>query len=230
VELLHQNFGGNYRTLEFFDKLYAQKKEAIYPTLDKLANFQTQLNQEKEAVLQVASKDLVFEELLALLNPVDIATLALLTHFRVPVLLTALEMQQPDTDFAPALQRLVDMTLVEQQQTAKTTTSFYYVTPIVRDLLAEHQPINTTFSQEKAGAYFEYVLAEQDGGIGDLEEAFYHYLGVGNKEKINDLGEKLTMLYYQAQLFKKAYYYGERTENLLREKTEISILNSYDII
>ena len=68
VELLHQNFGGNYRTLEFFDQLYAQKKEAIYPTLDKLANFQAQLNQEKEAVLQAASKDLVFEELLRQMN------------------------------------------------------------------------------------------------------------------------------------------------------------------
>ena len=230
VELLHQNFGGNYRTLEFFDKLYTQKKEAIYPTLDKLANFQAQLNQEKEAVLQVASKDLVFEELLALLNPIEIATLALLTHFRVPVLLTALEMQQPDTNFGPALQRLVDMTLIEQQQTAKTTQVFYYITPIVRDLLVEHEGTSSPFLQEKAGAYFEYILTEQDGNIGDMEEAFYHYLAAANKEKVNDLGEKLIDFYYGIQLLQSAYYFGMTTEKLVKEETKASILNRLGLI
>ncbi len=103
------------------------------------------------------------------------------------------------------------MTLIEQQQTAKTTPTFYYVTPIVRDLLVEHEGTSSPFLQEKAGAYFEYILTEQDGNIGDMEEAYYHQ-DVGNKTNESKALHNISQIYDARGDYKTALkYYLEQS-------------------
>jgi len=230
VQILHKSFGGNYRTLEFFDKLYIQKKKTIHQTLGKLVDFQNQIQTDKAAVLQEVSEDLVFTELLELLTPEEMETLGLLTNFRVPVLLNALEMQNPDKPFSKALTRLVNTTLIEVHKKGNTEQFFYYVTPIVRDLLAQNDLKPYSFSHEKAGRYFDYIIEEQEGTIGEMEEAFYHYLVAENSEKVNDLGSKITVYYYDRQLFRNAYYYGINTENFLKKDVNWLTLNCLGLI
>ncbi len=76
VDILHQTLGGNYRALEFFDELYQQKKAEIVPTLEKLADFQAQLEKEsRPEVLKGQAHDRVVRWKIGFLGAATIAYL-----------------------------------------------------------------------------------------------------------------------------------------------------------
>jgi len=224
--LLHRCFGGNYRALEFFDRLYAEQPGRIHATLNDLKTLETQLRDrhEPDSVLNQMSENLVFGELLGRLTPREEDALYLLARFRIPVLPMAVAMQRDHIDFSAALNRLADLTLAERQPGADGHTR-YYAMPLVRNLL----PVKKVpFEAEVAGAYHERVYDEDfsENHLADYHEAFEWYGEAGLVEAVNRTGTRLCGFYFDRQLFQLAYAYGTQTEAVAGEHTEWQVLNN----
>ncbi|MEM0994653.1 MAG: CHAT domain-containing protein, partial [Bacteroidota bacterium] len=230
IRLLHQTLGGNYRALEFFDRLYAKSKAEILPTLERLEDLQNQIASKGADVVQEMSIDLVFADLLALLDTESLESLKTLSHFRIPVLELALQLQSKTANF----QQLLDLTLVEAHANhyqKNQNLTYYYVTPIVRQLLAENDSEKVAFDHRQAARYYEY--ADQNinhRNYSDLEEAYFHYYQIVAKAKVNEIGNILCGFYYRRQLFPLAWQYGQQVEQLLGAETHGRIWSNLGLI
>ena len=232
IQWLYHTFGGNYRALEFFDEYFSQNPDKISQLLADLDKFPQLYIQETQDTLQRMSANLVFERLLALLNPLEQQTLSYLRRFRRPVLPLALSMQDATPDYLPALQRLLDLTLIEAHVMAEEENLLaYYAPPLVKNLLEKARLEWLTFSQLKAGAYFEYVDKElKPKGYNYLEEAYEHYGQVVDEEGLNRCGKRLSDGYYGANLFAKSLHFSMRTFEQLGNQTDWSIVNRAGLV
>ncbi len=222
---LHRSLGGNYRALEFFDELCRQSPAAAPQTLEELDQL---LAARTGETLHHIAGDLVFEKLTALLTPIQRRALILLTEFyRRPVLPFAVEWQDASLEPAePLLERAVDLTLAERRSGESTKHMYYFVPPLVRDLLKANGFAADFFDNERAGAYFEKVQNEfNELNNSDLIEAFFHYEKSHNIEKLNSIGTILGNQYYESSDLLWSLWFAERVENLSGLNTQIEILN-----
>ncbi|WP_282777978.1 tetratricopeptide repeat protein [Phaeodactylibacter xiamenensis] len=229
---LHQSFGGNYRALEFFDKLYRQHQEQAENTLATLHDY---LEQYKGDVLHEMSENLVFNQLLGLLTEKERHCLGLMYPFRRPVLPLAIAMQEAEiSDEEKALERLVQLTLLERQEEPLDTEQsleYYYLTPLVRGMLEQVELQRPVFSEEKAGDYYYHIdKTVNHRNYSDLKEAWQHYYTAKRKERVNEIGDVLCHFYYGTSQFQLSYFYGLRTEELLGDATHDRIYNNLGLI
>lgn len=227
VHVLHKTLGGNHRALEFFDAIYQTDSRKAYETFEQLDEFNSQLKADSAKVreqLQNNAKSLVFEQLLALLTPTELRVLQLLEPFRVPVLLEAIEMQDPSVSNLNAkLQKLFNLTLIEQHDLDDGHQVGYYVAPLVRDWLQEFKLVLIGFNHMEAGDYFDKLL-NTTYNITYVEEAYFHYYTASNKQQINKYGSNLCNYYFLNQVFNKAYNIGKQTEDFVGEQNTEDIL------
>lgn len=227
--VLHRAFGGNYRALEFFDELYTRRGEAVFGTLERLESIPPRVTKE---VRHRMSEDLVFGELLALLGSDETDTLTLLAKFRIPVLPMALGMQRNNCDLSHLLERLVEITLAERE-TKRDGNRYYYVVPLVKNLLTYVSIPTPAFSEKTAGDYHEEMVRNQNLVKNDLitntpteaTEAFKWYIEAKEVQSVNRMATRLCKFYYDIQQFQSALEYGHQTEKLAKEKTAIVILS-----
>ncbi|MFN3175514.1 MAG: tetratricopeptide repeat protein [Phaeodactylibacter xiamenensis] len=229
---LHQSFGGNYRALEFFDKLYRQHQGQAENTLATLHDY---LEQYKGDVLHEMSENLVFNQLLGLLTEEERHCLGLMYPFRRPVLPLAIAMQEAEiSDEEKALERLVQLTLLERQEEPLDTEQsllYYYLTPLVRGMLEQVELPLPAFSEEKAGDYYYHIdKTVNHRNYSDLKEAWQHYYAAKRKERVNEIGDVLCHFYYGTSQFQLSYFYGLRTEELLGDDTHDRIYNNLGLI
>ncbi|WP_421795404.1 tetratricopeptide repeat protein [Haliscomenobacter sp.] len=224
---LYQTFGGNYRALEFFDEYFAQALDKTNELMSDLYQFPNLYAHEVKATLQRMSFNLVFNRLLALLSPSEQKTLGYLRCFRRAVLPLALGMQDDKLNCISALQRLQDLTLLEEHLLDnEEAMRVYYVPPLIKNLLNETMVEMPDFSELQAGAYFEYVGQEiNQRDYIDLEEAFDHYLTANDIKGINRCGVILCNGYYNANLFAKALHFALTAYKRLGENTDWKITN-----
>ncbi|MGD2091895.1 MAG: tetratricopeptide repeat protein [Candidatus Aminicenantes bacterium] len=238
VKLLHQTFGGNYRALEFFNQLLRANPERIKNALDSLETFQRDSQEAVEEVKQKMGQSLLFSRLMALLEPKQQRILELLSHFRVPVLQHALQMQlekqenREPVDLPTTLEHLHRLTLMEIALNRELQVVYYYVTPIVKDLLAGYKKEEEEyhFSHEKAGGYYYHYFYNIEESLTPLEEAFYHFDESGSKDKVEEIGDRLSRFYYGYSMFRNAYFYAQRVYELLGEETTPRVLNRLGLI
>jgi tetratricopeptide (TPR) repeat protein len=81
------------------------------------------------------------------------------------------------------------------------------------------------YSNEKAGVYYYHVFHNIEERLTPLEEAFYHYDQSGNKDKVQDIGDRLSRIYYDYSMFGNAYFYAHRVYELLGDDTNVKVLN-----
>jgi tetratricopeptide (TPR) repeat protein/GTPase SAR1 family protein len=238
VKLLHRTFGGNYRALEFFNRLLRENPGKIKNALDSLETFQRDSLEAVEEVKQRMGQSLLFSRLMGLLEPGRRQILELLSNFRVPVLLSALKFQsggggrQGPGDLQAALEHLHRLTLMEISLDREIELVYYYVTPIVKDLLAGYgeEEKGDRFSHEKAGIYYYNYYYNIEESLTPLEEAFYHFDQSGVKDKVEEIGDRLSRFYYGYSLFGNAFFYAKRVYELLGEETKPVILNRLGLI
>ncbi|MEZ4932086.1 MAG: CHAT domain-containing protein [Saprospiraceae bacterium] len=204
VRLLHKTFGGNYRALEFFDELYAQKGAEIFGTLEELSKIEERLEEQeiKAGVLTRMSENLIFAELLTYLNELDKDSLFVLAQFNIPVLPMAVGWQRNNEDRTASLLKAVNLTLAERQMGTDGRERFY-VMPLVRDLLAA-AGVTFAFDEQVAGDYHNYVVVEKisEDALAELSEVFERYFLAGAVEDLNDVGWRLCKFYYNIQQFR----------------------------
>ncbi|MBF0465860.1 MAG: tetratricopeptide repeat protein [Nitrospirae bacterium] len=180
------------------------------------------------------------------------------------------------TDLDSALSYLGNLTLIEIS-TVKTddteTVKYYFVTPIIADLLKEHDglmsnedtlkktgfplcmgslspgndkegitsfsvipaeagihSLKVNFSDKLAGDYYDDVVNNFDGGLTEHEEAFYHYHKARVKEKINEIGSRLSRYYYDSSLYSAAFHYCKAVYELLGLESDLHVLNYLGLI
>jgi tetratricopeptide (TPR) repeat protein len=246
VKLLHRTFGGNYRALEFFNELVRREPGKLKESLVSLEAFEERTAQEMELVKQEMGKDLLFSQLTALLEPDHTAMLALLSNFRMPVTLFAMRLQltHPDNkewagvDVSALLNHLHGLTLIEISMDRETGHVYFYVTPIVKDLLPArpppttlfHSPSTMAFAHQLAGNYYYHIVHNMDGGLNEYEEGFYHFEEAGDLEKMEETGNRLSSWYYDYSLYHNAFYYARRVVNRLGDQADPVILNLLGLI
>ncbi|UCH94043.1 MAG: tetratricopeptide repeat protein [Candidatus Aminicenantes bacterium] len=238
VKLLHQTFGGNYRALEFFNQLLRENPGKIKNALDSLEAFQQDTREAVAEVKQKIGQSLLFSRLMALLQSDQQQILDLLSNFRVPVQPLALELQmgwqkqQEPVDMSPVLDHLHRLTLIEISLNRELKAFYFYVTPIVKDLLTDYrkQEKQAHFSHEKAGIYYYHRFYNIDRGLTSLAEAFYHFDQAGDKERIEEIGDRLSRVYYDYSMYHNALFYARRVYELLGKRTRSSILNRMGMI
>ena len=228
IEILYKTVGGNYRALELFNELYLLKKGEVISVYKDLALLEKKLEEFTTLTISDLSFDFLFDKLLKELNASQVNTLFLLTNFQVPVLKNAVEVQLVIPEFDFALKKLIEINLVEKQEKyvdENLLIDLYYVTPIIKELFQKNGKVDVEFNHSLAGEYFENRAKETEEDYLALEQAFYHYLQIEDKEKVNFFGTGLCAMYHEEQLFEKSWYYGETTKNLLGKDTHRNTLN-----
>lgn len=224
VQQLYLWFGGNYFALELFDAYYRNNPEKRVGSLEALDTFQEKYRDTK--VTEQMAKALLFEQLLTLLDKNEAMTLQLLGKFQIPVQKTALQMQMKEVQHLDnSLKKLQDLTLLERREKLKIEEAYYYVNPIIKELTRQSKLPSLTFSIEKAAEYHYQVFSQIDPDLSEVAEAFHFYYQAGSKNKVNQLGYKLTDYSYRNSLFQEAYYYATKTAHLLGKKTLPDTIN-----
>ena len=224
---LHETFGGNYRALEFFDELFANKQDKLSEALQTLADFKKEYADATDATRQKMSQNLLFEDLLTLLDEEEQNTLRLLARFRIPVLITALQMQRHDLDYSHLLETLRELTLLEKHQDLEySELVYYYVTPLVKDLTENAFEGALDFSAEQGGRYHQWMDQEINRqNYNDLIEAFHFYTIAKNGDALNETGSTLCDFYYGTSQYQNALQTGLQVYELNKENTAWDILN-----
>jgi len=236
VQYLHSTFGGNYRALEFFASKIKEDKSGIEKALETLVTFREKYKDAELEVKQKMSIDLFFNELTTLLSPAQALILHQLAQYNISVTALAIERQQnPGMDAAAqqsGMDRLHRLTLIEKNAHPITQLPYYYVTPLTRELLMSNPPpvLSPAFSHSAAGHYHLYAFHNLGNDLSDHEEAFGHFLKAANREKVGELGLKLTNLYYDNSFYRRAFYFAFSSFQLLKEATPPYLLNQLGLI
>jgi tetratricopeptide (TPR) repeat protein len=242
VRLLHGTFGGNFRALEFFHCLVRENPQKIREALGSLEAFREQSAEMVGAVREQMGQNLLFSRLMALLDRKQQEVLALLSGFRVPVALMALEAQLKGqgqeikkidfelADLKTMLDQMQRLTLIEVSIDRELDEVFYYVTPIVRDMLDVYEKdaavFGLVFSHQKAGDYYYHCYQKLKGGVTVLEEAFYHYDQAGtDPDRLQEVGDRLSSFYYKIFIVHKVFFYAHRVYEVFGDGTHGRILN-----
>ncbi|MCP4217661.1 MAG: tetratricopeptide repeat protein, partial [bacterium] len=230
-------FGGNYRALEFYDALLRARSGDISEVLGSLRQFEAGTGPQREAAKEQVAENLVFSRLMVLLEVGAGALLVLLARFRVPVRELALRLQlhggkNKDLDLPRLLEHLRALTLIERSVEPAHKVPYYYVTPIVADLLEQYTQEGPVFDfcHHRAGNYYYDMLNNMGGGLTEMEEAFYHYDESADKERVNELGDGLSDIYYKSYLYAGAFYYASRVYELLGDATGSRVLNNLGLM
>ncbi len=239
VQLLHGAFGGNYRALEFFNELFKKKYAKSVSFLRTLPGFIAKFEKEVEYVKVKISSNLLFDELLSMLDDKQRALLYVLSQYRIPVNILALSIQKIDNDFTSEdvleenLLYLNDLTLVEISIDRLTNLVYYYTTPIIKELIGKDKIEAMPFLHKRAGAYYYHIFNNIEYGITELEEAFLHFCKVRDtnvKDMIDEIGDMISRYYYDVSMFAKAYYYCFEVYSQLGDYTDNRILNRLGLV
>ncbi|MEZ4777482.1 MAG: tetratricopeptide repeat protein [Bacteroidia bacterium] len=210
IEDLYTLMGGNYRLLEYFDGILAERPEKLPEALKGLAGLGGEIvaAQEKMASGERGNR-LILGELLDLLTEGERTVLHLLAPYRIPVTEMAVRLQKPDQSWEPVLQTLSRMTLAERHEDPAGRV-YWYVVPLLKDHLRENGQTAYPFSDEAAGRYYRYAAENHtQSRLEHQEEAFYHYCLAGNIEEVARLGDVLSRVYRDASLYRQALVYAE---------------------
>jgi tetratricopeptide (TPR) repeat protein len=238
AKLLHETFGGNYRALQFFDRLVKENPDRMINSLDSMKSFQESYRETSEEVKQSMSQNLLFSQMMSSFNPQQQGVLEMLSHFRVPVLEFALALQMQalgdvkPADWSRILEQFHKLTMIEITVDAEIETVYYYVTPLVKDLLEDFEmdvkPF--PFSHEQAGIYYYHMYYNMDHDLPAVEEAFFHFDLSGNKEKMQEIGDGLSRFYFDNSIYESALFYANRIYSLLGPESGGRNLNRLGLI
>ncbi|MBF0521190.1 MAG: CHAT domain-containing protein, partial [Nitrospirae bacterium] len=89
VKFLYESLGGNFRALEFFNEIYKNKRTEITESLKTIKSMKAVLAAAVTDIKSEMALNLVFRELLKLVNAGQKRVLYLLSNFRIPVQLKA---------------------------------------------------------------------------------------------------------------------------------------------
>jgi tetratricopeptide (TPR) repeat protein len=236
VTWLHNTFGGNYRALEWFDRLFDENPESMDDILKQMDDLKAVIKEKSESVIEQMRKDLKFNLLLELLEPEALTLLMLLTNFNIPVQQLALALQPAQSQISDQqsqlLEKLHRLTLIEHSFDPETYLQYYYATPLVKDLFssAENRLGNMVFDHHQAGIYHYHMFENVEFSLTELEAAFDHFEQAAVTDKVSQIGDRLSAIYYSLSLFRNSFFYAEQVYEQCGEESPSSVLNRLGMI
>lgn len=230
ASMLYELFGGSYRTLHMLNELYVSDADKTQALLQQIVK-RKDVRKARELMEGIhekleSSNLLVLEELVTLLTTEEQKTLHLLLYFDRPVLPLALEMQRPGKIFTADLQRLKNITLIEEHAHKETGHKLYYIAPLVKNSVEGIDLPQVYFYPEYAGDYYYKAGDQIFFSYDDLEAAVKYYQQSRNIVRLNEVGVLLTNKYQRAGLHDATLHYGELIEKMVGDETDGDILNN----
>ena len=230
ASMLYELFGGSYLALELVNELYVNapaKTAALLQQVFRLndTKYAKELMAGVQQQLKNFSKQLVLAEYVTLLTPEEQTTLHLLLYFSRPVMPLALEMQQPEREVSADLQRLKDLTLIEEHIHKPTGHKLYYIAPLAKNSIDKNRLPLVYFNYAYAGDYYLQV-GKQLSLLEDIEAAILNYAECGSMTGLNEAGIFITGKYYKLGLFDKTMKYGRLVEEMAGDNTAGEIFNN----
>ncbi|MEW6619028.1 MAG: tetratricopeptide repeat protein [bacterium] len=205
MEFLYQAIGGNFRYIEFFHKAFSKADKEMDKTLEEFEEKDREVTKE---VLQKMAENLIFDRLWEKTCPKEKELANLLYHFSLPVIETAFHLQGYPADALKApLEHLKDLTLIQVYLDRELSLVYYFMPPLVKNLLKRIKVIEKMPAQfhENAGRYHYYMLSEvQHGNINELEAAFWQFYHARNKERMDEPGDRLAWFYYSRSFYENS--------------------------
>ena len=223
MELLHEKLGGNYRALEWATQIILDKNEEIPEALKSKDNFLKIFFGDSDLYQQL-SNNLLFDQLYAFLSPQEQYALALMGEFAGEITPKALSQQTEESveTVQAHLNTLLDFTLVEQHP--RWGTTWYYISPLVKELLTHKSIAAGSFSHEQAGEYYEQISQDYPYTL-LLTDAFTHYLKTKRAEKVKELGMELAFWFYNVHAYTYSLTYALQAQEYLQGETNWQLLN-----
>jgi tetratricopeptide (TPR) repeat protein len=231
TEIVCHALGGHYRAWACFDRLYSKKAITLWKIIEKIWRAKDPSNTMPlyNKITEIVQKEMEKENWSANLNQLDSAlenddwqALQLLTHFRTPVSVRALEMQQAAINWHSVLTKLHGLALVEKHTPGED--SLYCITRLVKVWLQQQKSLKSSFSAKQAGDYY-YVNGKEIYNLSDFIEAFWHYLPEKHIEQINKTGQELAQAYYYNGMYDEAMNYALHTLTVCGEVTYPEVVN-----
>ncbi|MEK9149126.1 MAG: tetratricopeptide repeat protein, partial [Candidatus Desantisbacteria bacterium] len=209
MEFLFRAIGGNFRYIEFFHRAFSETPdEEMKKALADIKSFEVETERLTSQTLQQMAENLIFDRLWEKTGSKEQELANLLYHFTLPVIETAFHLQSyPTDDLKETLDHLNDLTLIQVYLDRELNLNYYFMPPLVKNLLSRIQAIAKMPAQfhEKAGRYHYYMLSHvQPGNINELDAAFWQFYQAGNKERMDELGQRLSWFYYSRSFYKNS--------------------------
>jgi tetratricopeptide (TPR) repeat protein len=235
TEIIYNALGGHYGAWACFDRLYTRQANTLVKTIEKIyfTKDPSKTLHLYDKITAIVQEEINKEGWSANLNSLgdflenaDWQALQLLAHFRIPVSVRALEMQETEIVWQPVLAKLQGLALVEKQEVAVDDSEelFYYVTRLVKVWLPQQKDLEGSFSAKLAGDYY-YIRGKESDELADFVEAFWHYLPEQQVELINETGQIIARAYYDAGKYEDTLTYALHTLQTCGEDTYPEILN-----
>ncbi len=209
MEFLYKSVGGNFRFVEFFVKAFVDDGNNLKTDFANFESFAKEIEKAKDQALPEMDsfKKFIFEKLWQKLDSDEQEIAQILYHFSLPVIDIAFELQGFAEATKTKLQRLKELTLIQVYWDRETDLIYYFMPPLVKNLLERQTDIENTSEDfhEKAGRYHYYMFhGIHAGNISDYEAAYHHFCRSANSARINEIGDKLSGFYYDRALFRNS--------------------------
>jgi len=216
IKLIYEKTAGNYRVLEMMNKLAVETFDfnILQQALDSEKDFLQKILH-IDVLHEKISENLLFNELYNLLSETQKKILQILAGFNVPVSPEAIQ-KQTGLDvklIETELNYLREASLCEKRLAPPNS---FILNNVIKPLL-EEKPKVTTFSHQKAAAYFETKK--------DYIQAFEHYYQAGDKENTKKTGIALSNTFFNSQDFESSLYFAQKTYSLIKEEADWNLLN-----
>ena len=233
IEFLYKTLGGNFRSLEFFNRAMLERPENKTKVFADIETFKKQTKQYSDLALAEMAENLFFSHLWDGLQEKEKQVANALYHYNLPVLDMALKVQDLNSDLDNHLVRLKQVTLLQAHLDQETKLVYYYMPPLVKNLMLRNKLIGPLpeFFFQKAGDYHLYIFnSVQKNNINEHEAAFYQFLHAGNKVRVNEIGKSVAIYYYGRSFYFNSLEIAKNVYELIGKETPFWCLNRLGMI
>ncbi len=204
---MYKTLGGNFRSIEWLSGLLTAREQTWARLQQKFVGLQPPADTPKAALQTVAEamrRDLVFDELIALLTPAEKLLLQRLTLEPRPLIIDGLYALWDESDHLPsAISHLTDYCLLETAHWPEADLPTYRLPPLVAELL-EREPLREELQRDthgRLGRYWRFAGEKFTRLISDDLAAFEHFALAGLQDDADEMLESLSGNFHGWQQF-----------------------------
>ncbi|MBC6952128.1 CHAT domain-containing protein, partial [candidate division KSB1 bacterium] len=206
-KVMYKTLGGNFRSIEWLSGLLTAAEETWARLQQKFVGLQPPAGTPAAAtqtVLEAMRRDLVFDELLALLTPGEKLLVQRLTLEPRPLIIDGLYALWDETGhLETAITHLNNYALLESAHAPHLALATYQIPPLVAELLSR-EPLTEALQRDthaRLGRYWRFAGEKFTRLISDDLAAFEHFTLAGLQEEADEMLEGLSGAFYRWQQF-----------------------------
>ncbi len=204
---MYKTLGGNFRSIEWLSGLLTAREETWKKLQQRFAGLMPPADTPEAArqtVAEAMRRDLVFDELVALLTPPEKLLLQRLTLEPRPLIIDGLyALWDEDDHLESSITHLNNYALLETAHSPDLDLPIYRIPPLVVELLSR-EPLNEALQRDthaRLGRYWRFAGNEFTRLISDNLAAFEHFTAAGLQDEADEMLDSLSAEFYHRQEF-----------------------------